>query len=63
MGKVAGRTLVEYLDQIYRECGYYVEKLGTLTFEGASGAQQIQKLLASFRARSRRNRSALSAPR
>ena len=27
-----------------------MEKLGTLTFEGAQGAQQIQKLLASFRA-------------
>jgi phosphoglucomutase len=45
-----GLTLAEYLDQIYRECGYYEQKLGTLTFEGASGAQQIQKLLASFRA-------------
>jgi phosphoglucomutase len=48
--KSQGQTLVDYLDQIYRECGYYIEKLGTLTFEGASGAQQIQKLLASFRA-------------
>jgi phosphoglucomutase len=48
--KSQGQTLAEYLDQIYRECGYYIEKLGTLTFEGASGAQQIQKLLASFRA-------------
>jgi phosphoglucomutase len=48
--KSQGRTLVDYLDAIYRECGYFVEKLGTLTFEGAQGAQQIQKLLASFRA-------------
>ena len=48
--KTQGQTLVEYLDAIYRECGYYIEKLGTLTFEGAQGAQQIQKLLASFRA-------------
>jgi phosphoglucomutase len=47
--KSQGQTLADYLDQVYRECGYYVEKLGTLTFEGASGAQQIQKLLASFR--------------
>ncbi len=47
--KSQGQTLADYLDQIYRECGYFVEKLGTLTFEGASGAQQIQKLLASFR--------------
>ena len=48
--KSKGQTLADYLDQIYRECGYYEQKLGTLTFEGASGAQQIQKLLASFRA-------------
>jgi phosphoglucomutase len=48
--KSRGQTLVDYLDGIYRELGYYSERLGTLTFEGAQGAQQIQKLLASFRA-------------
>jgi phosphoglucomutase len=48
--KSRGQTLVDYLDAIYRELGYYTERLGTLTFEGAQGAQQIQKLLASFRA-------------
>jgi phosphoglucomutase len=45
-----GKTLVEYLDDIYRQLGFYTERLGTLTFEGAQGAQQITKLLASFRA-------------
>ena len=49
--KSKGQTLAEYLDAIYRELGYYTEKLGTLTFEGAQGASQIQKLLASFRAK------------
>ena len=44
------QTLVEYLDDIYKELGYYTERLGTLTFEGASGAEKIAKLLASFRA-------------
>ncbi|MCE0497896.1 MAG: phospho-sugar mutase [Methylacidiphilales bacterium] len=48
--KSQGRTLAEYLDAIYREAGFYTERLGTLTFEGAQGAQQIAKLLASFRA-------------
>jgi phosphoglucomutase len=48
--KSQGQTLAEYLDAIYRECGFYTERLGTLTFEGAQGAQQIAKLLASFRA-------------
>jgi phosphoglucomutase len=47
--KSKGKTLVEYLDDIYREMGFYTERLGTLTFEGAQGAQQIAKLLASFR--------------
>ena len=44
-----GQTLVEYLDDIYKKLGFYTEKLGTLTFEGASGAAQIQTLLKSFR--------------
>jgi len=48
--KSKGQTLAEYLDAIYRELGFYTERLGTLTFEGAQGAQQIAKLLASFRA-------------
>ena len=47
--KSQGQTLAEYLDNIYREMGFYTERLGTLTFEGAQGAQQIAKLLASFR--------------
>jgi phosphoglucomutase len=47
--KSKGQTLVDYLDDIYRELGYYTERLGTLTFEGAQGAQQIARLLASFR--------------
>jgi len=48
--KSKGQTLAEYLDAIYRELGFYTERLGTLTFEGAQGAAQIAKLLASFRA-------------
>jgi phosphoglucomutase len=48
--KSQGKTLAEYLDGIYRELGFYTERLGTLTFEGAQGAAQIAKLLASFRA-------------
>ncbi len=48
--KTKGQTLVDYLDAIYRELGFYTERLGTLTFEGAQGAQQIARLLASFRA-------------
>lgn len=47
--KTQGRTLIDLLNDIYQEYGFYTEKLGTLTFEGAAGAAQIQKLLASYR--------------
>jgi phosphoglucomutase len=44
-----GRTLLEYLDTIYRQLGYFHERLGTLTFEGAEGAAQIRRLLESYK--------------
>jgi len=47
--KSLNKTLAEYLDDIYKLLGFYTERLGTLTFEGAQGAAQIAKLLASFR--------------
>ena len=47
--KAQGQTLLDYLDALYRRFGFYTEKLGTLTFEGAKGAAQIQTLLASYR--------------
>jgi len=47
--KAKGQNLLQYLDDIYRRFGYFTEKLGTLTFEGAKGALQIKALLASYR--------------
>ena len=44
-----GRTLLDYLDDLYLKYGYYSEKLGTLTFEGAEGAAKIQRLLESYK--------------
>ena len=41
-------TLTGLLDEIYTEYGFYFEKNGTLTFEGAEGAAQIQALAASY---------------
>ena len=32
--KIQGQTLVDYLDAIYRELGFYTERLGTLTLRG-----------------------------
>lgn len=46
--KSRGKTLLDYLDSIYAELGYFYEKLGQFTLEGAEGAIKIQLLLKSF---------------
>ncbi len=46
--KQQGLTLDQMLDEIYAEYGFYWEKNGTLTFEGADGAAKIAKLAASY---------------
>jgi phosphoglucomutase len=46
--KSRGLTIDMLLDEIYAEYGFYWEKNGTLTFEGADGAAKIAKLAASY---------------
>jgi phosphoglucomutase len=46
--KSRGLTVDAYLDEIYAEYGFYLEKNGTLTFEGADGAAKIAKLATSY---------------
>ena len=46
--KSLGLTIDELLDQVYAQLGYYLEKNGALTFEGAEGAAKIQRLLATY---------------
>jgi phosphoglucomutase len=46
--KSLGLTLPELLDKVYREHGFFLEKNGSLTFEGAEGALKIAKLAASY---------------
>ncbi|MEO7933007.1 MAG: phospho-sugar mutase [Chthoniobacterales bacterium] len=46
--KTNGLTLDQLLDHIYAEFGYYLENAKSLTFEGAEGAAQIAKLVASY---------------
>ena len=46
--KSRGLSIDALMDEIYRELGYYLEKNSALTFEGAEGAAQIQKLLATY---------------
>jgi phosphoglucomutase len=46
--KSRGLTIDGLLDEVYAEIGFYLEKNGALTFEGAEGAVRIQKLLATY---------------
>ena len=46
--KSRGLTLPGLLDEIYAEFGFYLEKNGNLTFEGAEGAAKIRKLVESY---------------
>jgi phosphoglucomutase len=46
--KSQGLTIDELLDQIYVTFGYFAEKNGSLTFEGAEGAAKIKCLLESY---------------
>ena len=43
------------LDEIYATFGYFLEKNGALTFEGAEGAAKIRRLLESYASLRRRN--------
>lgn len=43
-----GMTIDRLLDEVFAEYGFYWEKNGTLTFEGADGAAKIAKLAASY---------------
>ena len=46
--KSRGLTLPELLDEVYAGHGFYFEKNGSLTFEGAEGAMKIARLVASY---------------
>jgi phosphoglucomutase len=46
--KAHGKTIDELLDDIYSEFGYFVEKNGSLVFEGAEGATKIARLIKSY---------------
>ena len=46
--KSRGLTVPALLDEVYSEFGYFEEFTGSLTFEGAEGAETIKRLLASY---------------
>jgi phosphoglucomutase len=45
-------SVVALLDQVFSEFGYFEEFTGSLTFEGAEGAETIKRLLGSYLANS-----------
>lgn len=47
--KQKGLSLYEGMMQVFEEYGYYQEGLRSLTLKGKEGAEQIQRILASFR--------------
>lgn len=49
VGKQTGKTLVDYLNVLYKEYGYYKEDLVNIVLEGASGAQKIKDIMSFFR--------------
>jgi len=46
--KSRGLTVPALLDEVFSEFGYFQEFTGSLTFEGAEGAETIKRLLASY---------------
>lgn len=47
--KLQGKNLIEALDQIYSEYGYYYESLLSLDYEGIEGANKISRIMDYFR--------------
>lgn len=48
--KARGLTVPEYLDEIYLKCGYFLEGVINLYYEGASGNAKIRRILDTYRA-------------
>jgi phosphoglucomutase len=48
--KGRGLTVPEYLDEIFLRCGFYLEGVINLYYEGASGNAKIKRILESYRA-------------
>lgn len=48
--KQQGKTLLDALDSLYEQYGYYLEGMTSLTLKGQEGSRQIENILASLRA-------------
>lgn len=47
--KSNGNTLLDKLDELYKDYGYYLDKLDSLTFKGKFGAERIEDLMSTSR--------------
>lgn len=47
--KSRGLTVPEYLDEIYLKCGFFLEGVINIYYEGASGAAKIKRILDTYR--------------
>jgi phosphoglucomutase len=47
--KKEGSTILEYLDSLYLQHGYFLETLGQIVYEGAAGAAKIARILETYR--------------
>ncbi|MFA5258338.1 MAG: phospho-sugar mutase, partial [Opitutales bacterium] len=47
--KEQGRTIADFIDELYATYGYYKEELLNIYYEGASGSQKIQNILKGYR--------------
>ncbi|MBR4868809.1 MAG: phospho-sugar mutase, partial [Clostridia bacterium] len=47
--KMQEKTLVDVLDEIYKQFGYYYDHLTSLTLKGEAGAKRIQQILTDLR--------------
>lgn len=47
--KLQGKTLIDALEDIYREYGFFHEYLLNLDYEGSAGAQKITRIMQTFR--------------
>lgn len=47
--KSRGKSILEYLDELYIRYGFYMETLGNVYLEGATGSRQIRNILRSYR--------------
>jgi len=48
VGKQSGKTLVDYLNVLYSEHGFYIEALENIVLEGAAGERKINEIMAYF---------------